>query len=92
MAAGELAEVGSEYGACCEVDPCEHEACVYPCEHDTCESTRTMAAVPCRVCNETIGIRRFFNDTPDGERGYTVLVHELCLYDELDKAEREANK
>ena len=62
MAAGALAQPGTEFGPCAE-----------PCEHTDCASTRELAEKPCSICGEPIGYRRFYQDGT-----WTVLTHECC--------------
>lgn len=73
MAAGRLTAPGTKHG------PCLHR-----CNHTDCKSTREMAAVECRICDEPIGYERSFFQ----EKAWTVLVHASCLYQELVDQER----
>lgn len=68
MATWSIPEPGTEYG------PCEDG-----CAHRDCEESRTMAAIPCRICRAPIDYQTPFftqDDTP---------VHAMCFYDELDR-------
>ena len=75
MAAGQLPGIGTEYGPCTNED----------CGHTDCSSTRRMLTVICGHCDEPIGTRRMFNETPDDAPVWTVLSHELCVYEALDR-------
>lgn len=78
MAAGTLSAPGTEYGPCTDED----------CGHTTqCDMTRRMAKVECRYCETPIGYdRRFFNETTDADPLWSVLTHELCVYEAIDAA------
>lgn len=49
MAAGMLADPGTEYGPCSE-----------SCTHRDCAASRNQSATACRICGGPIGYRRLF--------------------------------
>ena len=77
MAAGILAEIGTEYG------PCKEE-----CKHRDCDLTRRMAAAHCAICGKPIGYGvRFYQLQEKDERNSrcgTIVegnqyTHAVCL-------------
>ncbi len=75
MAAGQIPAVGSKFG------PCEDE-----CVHTDCAANRRMAAAQCVHCSKPIGYETyFFNVTPSDAPVWTVLAHESCEIEAIDK-------
>jgi hypothetical protein len=74
MAAGVLAEPGTEYGPCTD-----------PCEHIDCAETRRMAAGKCRLCWKPIGYgRRFYVDPVSAGTINLRYVHASCFETESE--------
>ena len=75
MAASTLSEPGSQYG------PCERD-----CGHVDCAAVRKMAGAICRICNVPIGYGiRFYSEGSTHPEGGDVLVHAVCLKEEVER-------
>ncbi len=67
------------------VDAKEPWCCETPCQHQDCAAIRARVNAPCRICGEPVAPGQTYYDESDF--GDTVLVHSLCLYDEVEVEE-----
>lgn len=79
MAAISLAETGTEFGECAE-----------PCNHTDCAEIRRMKTLPCTLCEEPIGTRRFYQHDSTGR--WDKLDHEVCVLAAIAEARAQRER
>lgn len=71
------------------VDAREPWCCETPCQHRDCAAIRRKVNHPCRICRQPVARGQNYYD--ESEDGKVVLVHAVCLYDEVEETRGEGS-